>query len=405
VPRAVAPPPRISRRRALAWFGATVGAAACGDTPPSGDSLKLGLLLPFTGRAAGPSHNHERAVLLGARELQAVGVGGKRLEIVFGDTHSDLGRGLEASARLLDQGVVAIIAADTGELAQAMRPLLAARGVLLISPEIAPSADGGMGLPWFRLAPSTKAMAESLARHLTQRNVRELAVLKTEDGYNSAFAQSFTERYAQLGGRATVRTLPDDRRSYGEVLPEIAGKPDVLLAARAETAARLVNEMWSFGGLPHWYLTPALRADVFVRNASPAAVAGATGVSPNVTVDPAFAERFQQVWDGDVPLEGALFYFDAIALFALGTERAMNRAGTAPTAAQIAEGMLATAFNSGILASWADLAAAITDARAGTRRYYRGLTGSLVLMPDGQRVFGQEKLWTVSASGEIKDLP
>jgi hypothetical protein len=43
--------------------------------------------------------------------------------------------------------------------------------------------------------------------------------------------------------------------------------------------------------------------------------------------------------------------------------------------------------------------------RAGTRRYYRGLTGSLVLMPDGQRVFGQEKLWTVSDSGEIKDLP
>jgi ABC-type branched-subunit amino acid transport system substrate-binding protein len=382
-----------------------VGSAACGDAPPAGESLKLGLLLPFTGRAAGPSHNHERAVLLGARALESVGVAGKRLEIVFGDTHSDLGRGLEASARMLDQGVVAIIAADTGELAQAMRPMLTARGVLLISPEIAPSADGGMGLPWFRLAPSTKAMAESLARHLVQTKVRELAVLKTEDGYNSAFAQSFTERYAQLGGTATVRALPDDRRSYGEVLPEIAGKPNVLLAARAETAARLVNEMWSFGGLPRWYLTPALRADVFVRNASPAAVAGATGVSPNVTVDPAFAARFQQIWDGDVPLEGALFYFDAIALFALGTERAMNRAGAAPSATQIAEGMLATAFNSGILASWSDLAAAITDARAGTRRYYRGLTGSLVLMPDGQRVFGQEKLWTVSASGEIKDLP
>jgi ABC-type branched-subunit amino acid transport system substrate-binding protein len=381
-------------------------AAGCGAAPDAGETVKLGLLLPFTGRSGGPTHNHERAALLARAHANQVGIGGKRLEIVFADTHSDLARGVAACRTLLDQNVAAIIAADSGELAEAILPLLRARSVLLLSPGISVSPAGAeMDLPWFRLAPSTKAMAEALARRLAGLGVLDVLVLETEDGYNRTFGLSFRERYQQLGGRSTVRTLPDDRRSYSSILPELTGHKHVLLAARPETAARLVNEMWSFGELPRWYLPPSLRTDVFVRNASPPAVAGAIGVSPNVSIDPAFADLFSRYWDGDVVLESALFYYDAVALFALGRARAGFTHGEEVTAAALADGLFGAAFNRGIVTTWEELPAALADTRVGVVRYYRGLTGSIVLTPDGQRGFGQEKLWTIEPSGEIQDLP
>lgn len=379
-------------------------AQGCGDPSAARESTKIGLLLPFTGRAAGPSHNHERAVLLAQAQLGDVA--GRPVEIVFGDTHSDLARGKAEAARMLDAGVVAIIAADTGELAQELLPVLRARNVLLVSPEIATSNEAASAaMPWFRLAPSARAMAESLARHLALvAGVTDVLILSTADGYNAQFARSFKERYLQLGGRAEELALPEDRRSYDEILPQLAGRAHVVLAARPETAARLVNEMWSFGTLPRWYLPPALRTDVFVRNASPQAVAGAIGVSPNVAIEPGFAAAFARHWDGDVVLESALFYYDAFALLGLGLARAAAAPGSPAATDSLAAGVFAAAFNRGIAAQWDELPAALADVSAGVVRYYRGVTGSIVLTADGQRGIGQEKVWTVTADGQIADL-
>jgi ABC-type branched-subunit amino acid transport system substrate-binding protein len=302
--------------------------------------------------------------------------------------------------------VAAIIGPESGELADALLVGPAARSVLLISPGISPEPTGPpAALPWFRVAPSTRAMAESLARRLADLKIPRVLVLATADRYNASFAASFQTRFQQLGGATSQRTLPDDQVSYSEVLPDLAGADHVLLAARAETAARVVNEMSAFDDVPRWHLPPALRSDSFVLNASPHALTGALGVSPDVEVQPDFHAAFAAHWQGDTPLESALFYYDALALFAMAYERAFHQRARHPTAAEIAEAMFAVAFPNGIATRWSELATGITDLRQGTPRYYRGLTGSIVLERDGQRGFGRDKLWTVDTAGAITDLP
>jgi hypothetical protein len=181
-----------------------------------------------------------------------------------------------------------------------------------------------------------------------------------------------------MGGE---RTLPDDQLSYSKFVPELMAADHVLLAVRAETAARVVNEMSVFPKTPRWHLTPALRTEAFVLNASPAALADAIGVSPDVEVEPEFATAFSEYWDGDMPLESALFYYDAMALFAMGYERAHRKQMGAPSAAQLAESIFAVSFPNGVATRWSELAASIGDLRQGQVRYYRGLTGSIVLAP------------------------
>ena len=379
-----------------------VGCAPAGSDP---EAIKVGVLLPFTGRNGGPSQNFEHAVLLARAHLQAVGLGGHPVEVIFQDTHSDVDRGLAGADALVARGVAAIIGPESGELADALLPRLAAASVLLISPGISPEpATASAGPPWFRVAPSTRAMAENLARRLVDLKIARVLILATTDRYNASFAASFKARFEQLGGMGVERTLPDDQVSYSEIVPELMAADHVLLAVRAETAARVVNEMSVFQEVPRWHLTPALRTEAFVLNASPEALADAIGVSPDVEVEPDFAAAFADYWDGDAPLESALFYYDAMALFAMGYERAYRRQMGAPGAALLAESIFAVTFPNGVATRWTELAAGISDLREGRVRYYRGLTGSIVLATDGQRGIGKDKAWTVGADGAIVDV-
>ena len=118
-------------------------AVACDGEGGPGDTVKLGVLLPFTGSTAAPSHNAERAVLFAAAQLGPVGVGGRPVEVIFGDTHSDVMRGVAAAQELLARGVVAILGPESDELATALLPELTARGVPLLSPGISVESPPG----------------------------------------------------------------------------------------------------------------------------------------------------------------------------------------------------------------------------------------------------------------------
>ena len=78
----------------LRTCGAALALSGCGGGAPSdGNTVTIGLLLPFTGTASATSGNFERAVLYAAGRINdGGGVQGRRLRVVSQDTHSDLAR-------------------------------------------------------------------------------------------------------------------------------------------------------------------------------------------------------------------------------------------------------------------------------------------------------------------------
>jgi ABC-type branched-subunit amino acid transport system substrate-binding protein len=159
-------------------------------------------------------------------------------------------------------------------------------------------------------------MAENLAKELFARGVRRCAVLHTKDQYNLSFAAAFSERMRRSGGEVEVEVEVDSGlRTYPEALNMLREETSIVLAAPAEVAARVVNEFYAAQRSPTWLLTPALRSEAFVLNASPEALEGALGIAPELKVDSRFAAAFSEHFQGDVPLDSALYYYDAAALF------------------------------------------------------------------------------------------
>jgi ABC-type branched-subunit amino acid transport system substrate-binding protein len=385
-------------------------AAGCGEpSEEPSDAVTIGLLLPFTGSDSATASNFERAVLFARDQVNAGGgIGGRKLRVVSADTHSDLERAEASAAELIDAGAVVLIGPESTEVAEHIRPLVDASDVVLLSPLVGAANDRDVDCetPWFRLAPSARVLGEALAKRMLADGLTRAAVLSADGAYDLALANSFESRLTlpTLGGEVLYRgTLTRNAQSYAAIIEKALDQEvdALLLSGTPRTAALVVNELGVLtSDRPQWYLSPLLKTELLLQNVVPEVLDGAIGVTPRIydgsgDFPSAFAER----WQGDQPLEGAFFYFDAVALVAFGLEQALRDSGEL-NAAVIEDGMFDVAGPPGEAARWNELPVYLPRMRDGDQIYYTGLTGPMLLKPCGDRQVGASSDWEVR-SGKI----
>jgi ABC-type branched-subunit amino acid transport system substrate-binding protein len=398
----------IERSRAAACLVllATSGCASNDNISEGGTTV--GLLLPFTGSESATASNLERATLYAADRInEGGGINGARVRVVSRDTHSDVARGLDAALQLAHAGAVAVIGPESAEIAQEMRPVLAEKGVLFLSPLVGAAAEPARSCdtPWFRLAPSAKSLGEALAKQARAQMVDRVAVLYSTSPYDRALGGAAATRFTSLNGEVTLQLeLDADAPSYAKAVAKAldANVTDVILAASPRAAAIVVNEFDALSSKkPRWFLSPLLKTDLLVQNVAPQALEGASGVAPKIYergVD--FPQAFSQRWLGDEPLEGAYFYYDAMALLAVALAKSTHAGGDAP---DLSKAMLDAANPPGEAVRWNELEIGLERLGQGEDLYYSGLTGPLTLEGCGARSTGITSNWTVR-QGVIVDL-
>lgn len=392
----------------LACLLGMLGLNGCGaDDVAEGDSVTVGLLLPFTGSDSATSSNFERAVLFARDQVNAGGgVGGRKLRVVSADTHSDLSRA-EASARhLVDAGAAVVIGPESTEVAEGIKPLLDEQDVVLLSPLVGAANDRDIPCDkaWFRLAPSARVLGEALAKRMIADDLRRAAVLGSDGAYDGALAEAFAERLVSLQGEVAYRgTLSRNAPSYAKDI-ELALEQDVdaiLIAASSLSASLVVNELGVLSSKrPQIYLSPPLKTEVLLQNVTPELLNGALGVTPRIfDASTDFPMAFSERWAGDEPLDGAYFYYDALALVAFALERALQADGELDSEA-IRSAILDVSNGPGEAAGWNELPSYLPRLREGDEVYYTGLSGPMLLKPCGDRQVGASSVWTVT-DGQI----
>ncbi|HTV24595.1 MAG TPA: ABC transporter substrate-binding protein, partial [Polyangiaceae bacterium] len=258
-------------------------ALACGDSGESGERVRIGVLLPYTGEASALSANLEKGSLLAVDEINRVGgVGGVPVEVIFGNTFSDPERALEQARLLVERGVVAIVGPGEDEVEPRLFDMLTDAGVPLFSP--LPSADapgvGTDGMPWFRLAPTPRVLGQNLAQLVGDSGTTSIGVVVADDAYHSQLTEAFIDRVALFASVEMNESVDESRlgvHALGALIDERMeqGMQAVMLAMHPRPAARLATELSALRGdqpLPQWYLTPRLKTELLLQNASPGAL-------------------------------------------------------------------------------------------------------------------------------------
>jgi ABC-type branched-subunit amino acid transport system substrate-binding protein len=381
------------------------------EAKPDESGIEIGLLVPFTGSTSATASNLEEAAFFAADQInEAGGIEGQHVRIVSRDTHSDVARGIAAAKALANEGAVAVIGPENSEIATEIRPLLAAQNVLFLSPLVGAAEEPPRTCdqPWYRLAPSAKALGEALAKQAFAIDPNGVAgVLHTSTPYDSALGGAAAARFgtlaASIGAPGVVLEieLDPDAQSYASAVQraQAAGVTDVILAMSPRAAAILVNEYDALSRQkPHWFLSPLLKTELLVQNVAPAVLEGAMGIAPKIDrEDQDFPDAFAQRWQGDQPLEGAYFYYDAMALLALGLEK------STVTKDESLSKAVYDVSQTGEPVKWDGLAKGLKGLHRGGAFYYSGVTGPLSLEMCGGRLTGQTSQWKVS-DGEIVEL-
>ncbi len=339
----------------------------------------------------------------------AGGIKGRKLRVMSADTHSAIGPAKESLKTLMAGGAMIVIGPENAEIAAAIKPILDEANVVFLSPLVGASDDNAIDCttPWFRLAPSASVLGEALAKQAINDGHQKAGTLHSGGAYDEALRKAFTKRFVALQGRVVFdSTIDPAAQSYGVKLEQAleTGAETLLLAASPRSAALAVNELGALTSRrPDWLLSPLLKTDLLLQNVAPEVLESSVGVTPKIydssdDFPTAFAER----WSGDRPLEGAYFYYDALALSAFALEKAELINGKL-LASEVRSSVFKVSGLPGEPGRWNEMETSLARLRDHDFIYYTGLTGPMLLKPCGDRKFGAYTRWEVH-DGAIQDL-
>jgi branched-chain amino acid transport system substrate-binding protein len=217
------------------------------DPVASGDPIKIGVLLPYTGPFGLYGTPMETA--LRARFAEVSDIAGRPVELIFEDEATDAGTAVSKATKLVDRdGVVAVVCCATGSATLAVGPLLAGKSI----PQLAPIPQPE-GLDEFATAamaaPTSGHDARMLGRHAYDTLGHRTAVLLASDfSYGREVAGSFRAGFEEAGGEVVDDDYPPlGTQDFGSYLSGISSADVVFGGFAGADAVRFVQQYEQFG--------------------------------------------------------------------------------------------------------------------------------------------------------------
>ena len=215
-------------------------AAALFAAPAVAETIKLGVLLGFTGPIESLTPDMAAGAEMAMAEASKSGkfMGGSTIESVRGDsTCVDAAAATATAERLITSDkVVAIMGADcSGVTTAVLQNVATAKGIVMISPSATSPAlstikDNGL---FFRTSPSDARQGQVLAEVLKERGVKSAAISYTNNDYGKGLADSIQNNFEAIGGKVTISASHEDGKGdYGAEVGALAqAGGDVLIVA------------------------------------------------------------------------------------------------------------------------------------------------------------------------------
>jgi ABC-type branched-subunit amino acid transport system substrate-binding protein len=399
--------------------------AACSNrsAASNGESILIGAVLPFTGREAAIGRNLEQAMLLAMEDVNnAGGINGVPLEIVSRDSNSGSERGLTELLDLIYNVEVSyLVGPEENDLATEIVRDIKDRDVMNILPGYAaPSIQRSTATgAWMRLAPPPWEMACALGKHAVDEGVQSVNTLSAVDDYNASLSTQFVAQVTTLGGSAKPAvTVQPDQDSYVTAINRVVGygAERTLLNVYPATASEIVTEWTIMGKGGSWYLSPLLRADVFLYNIPYGALDGFFGLSPSLSLQSEcetlagaeqgvvhckdsnsakFNARFAARWGGAQPFPAAYLYYDAVALLAIGLQYGLATTGELPVPSELHRLIRELNNPANLPAYWYDLKTTLSGLAHGTASRFVGAGAEYEFDEWGEARHAIFDTWTV----------
>ena len=219
------------------------------------DALKIGVMLPLTGRQAGFGRIQQKAVLMAAEEINAGGgVNGKKIEPIIADTKGRPDAGRAAIKKLIKQDKVLVIAGGFSSSATwAMCSIAQQNRVPFVVTGAAADKITEQGWEYiFRLNQPVSERLDAVAAFVSTINsvasdIRSVAIAYANSLRHAADARQFFKKAGELGLKPVIRErFETGTADFRPLLKRIKAKnPDLIytVADNSKDAALMVRQL------------------------------------------------------------------------------------------------------------------------------------------------------------------
>ena len=215
-------------------------------------ALKVGGLMPHTGRLAFRSPPRFAAAKLAVADINAAGgVLGQPVEWVDGDAGTDPAVAAATVDRFVNLGVQVIIGASSSSVTKAVIPKIAAAGRILISPsstsdELSTVPDKGL---FFRTAPADTLQAIALTDVIMRDGMHRVTILAREDAYGLGLQKNVKANLLAAGmpERAVdLISYPTTSENFAGLASRVrSNAPDAVLILGYDETALIVKALYA----------------------------------------------------------------------------------------------------------------------------------------------------------------
>jgi branched-chain amino acid transport system substrate-binding protein len=201
-------------------IAAVVVAVMATAASANAEDVRLGVILGFTGPIESLTPDMSAAAELAMKEVSASGLflGGSTITAVKADsTCIDAAAATTAAERLVTADKVrGIVGGDcSGVTGAILQKVARPNGIVMISPSatspaLSTATDDGL---FFRTAPSDARQGQIMAKIITNRGIKAVAVTYTNNDYGKGLADSFESAFETAGGKITINAAHEDGKA------------------------------------------------------------------------------------------------------------------------------------------------------------------------------------------------
>ncbi len=311
------------------------GNGSGGGSGGSDGSLKVGVLVPFSGEYAWVGENVLPVARLVANRINdAGGIDGRQVALVQGDTEASPDASLSAAKRLVDVEGVAGIIGPTSLTFSAVLDFFRENQVPVVSPTAGTTELNDVGGEFvFRTVPSDSLGGRAIAKAArrkefnTVRSYERMALMVGNAQALQSFKAPITTSFEEFGGTLTTSLdFKTGKASYQSEVQNVLGSdPEIItLVASPEDSVKIMRAAFQAGYEGNWFVTQDQTNREFLEQTSEKVTQGILGLQEADNPEAAdsgrveaFVSAYKEANDGQEPGLFAKNTYDAMTVLGL----------------------------------------------------------------------------------------
>jgi branched-chain amino acid transport system substrate-binding protein len=239
-------------------------------TPTTKEPIKIGAILPLSGKNATYGNEIKNAIDLAIEEINnSGGINGRKIEVIYEDDQADPKVGVNAMQKLVNIDKVPVVLGSwVSGVVVASAPIAEKAKVIVMAEAIAPSITNA-GDYIFRIQPSATYYSDKLMEVVINKlGLKKIAIIYINNEFGVALRDTLRSATQRLGGQIVAEEsyMPGDSDFRSQLTKIKSAKPEALFIGGYQEQINIIKQANELGLKTQFLAGPPFESQTTIQS-------------------------------------------------------------------------------------------------------------------------------------------